>query len=669
MRYAILCRFIIPVTAWCLQHDADYFGPVSKSSKGCNLVSRRYYAEIPDGCTDQKYDQSLSLIELANSGQLLAHTTCVDAADPYHDTCFLEHGAPDSLSRLDRWRKRNQLRQSYELNERDGLQIIDIGGDKGNQSKIDNSGDISRQFTADSESRDTLVNYTTVRCNGATCCDSLHINRSCSWTNLYYISGAFRALVSEGDLDDEDSLVVSIGIRRPAQWEDRLPTAWLPSIERFATPDHLACFLDDARPAPRPGVHLLFARSSPFNFGHAVLDDLYAVWLALLTLSPGGRPPIGPLTGIVLPVSDKDSCCGPGPPGSHAPGDAAGRAACCRAERAIAAFLGAPLEFVAAWPAAAAYRFEAAVAGVGQMGMMTPTRDYRLPGAGWPSAPLRRFRDRFYAAHGLPPPVAGPRGGGSDGGKQGLRVLLVPNKRDYGDALDPAAMGAVLLAAQERGGGGGGGGGGAVVSLLDFGAPLADQLRALGACDVLVTGVGTGATVAFLLRDGAAGVNLGTDEFIGTASFNSDEPVIAAADWTRWAFAQPHARASAVAIAQLVLATAAAAAAGGGGGGRAADDDPGKNLSPVGRVAAGYFRVDAAAWAAYVGAGSAAGRPDVECLNGVTRAELLVCERGPWAAAAAAGGGGCADLDRLALRRLRAAHGVECGPPPPPALA
>ena len=70
------------------------------------------------------------------------------------------------------------------------------------------------------------------------------------------------------------------------------------------------------------------------------------------------------------------------------------------------------------------------------MGFMTPTRDYRLPGAGWPGAPLRRFRDRLYVAHGLPPPTVTAAEKAAAAGN-GPRVLLVPNKRDYGDALDP----------------------------------------------------------------------------------------------------------------------------------------------------------------------------------------------------------------------------------------
>ena len=201
----------------------------------------------------------------------------------------------------------------------------------------------------------------------------------------------------------------------------------------------------------------------------------------------------------------------------------------------------------------------------------------------------------------------------------------------------------------------------AAVEALDFGAPLAAQLRALRRCGVLVTGVGTGATAAFLLPDGAAAVNLGTDEVVGAASYHSDEPIFAAMDWARWTYAPAADRRSAAAVARLVIA---AAGSDGRGGAAAAAD----NRSPVGRAVAAYFRADAAAWAAFVGAGRAFSRHDLECLSGVTRAERLLCEHWPWSPVAD-GGTGCADLDRALLRRLRAEHGVECGPPPPPPAA
>ena len=83
--------------------------------------------------------------------------------------------------------------------------------------------------TDDTTSSSLLGGDTRVQCNGAPCCDSLYINRSCLWTNLYYIEGEFWALVLDGTPDnpDSESCTFSVGIRRPVQWEAQLPTAWV----------------------------------------------------------------------------------------------------------------------------------------------------------------------------------------------------------------------------------------------------------------------------------------------------------------------------------------------------------------------------------------------------------------------------------------------------------
>jgi hypothetical protein len=54
----------------------------------------------------------------------------------------------------------------------------------------------------------------------------IYLNRSFVWNNLYYIYGDFRALYLEGQGADPEleSTVVSVGIRRPIQFEERFPT-------------------------------------------------------------------------------------------------------------------------------------------------------------------------------------------------------------------------------------------------------------------------------------------------------------------------------------------------------------------------------------------------------------------------------------------------------------
>ena len=70
-------------------------------------------------------------------------------------------------------------------------------------------------------------------------------------------------------------------------------------IKRFASADDLASFLEDAQPEPRPGTHLLLARTNPFNFGHAPFLPEFRGWFrvdigimirTIISIKGGGSP-------------------------------------------------------------------------------------------------------------------------------------------------------------------------------------------------------------------------------------------------------------------------------------------------------------------------------------------------------------------------------------------
>ena len=63
--------------------------------------------------------------------------------------------------------------------------------------------DNQEQGAADSATTDVV-------CDGGDCCDSLFINRSCMWRNLYFLDGEFRALLVRGEVLPTDEKKIEI---------------------------------------------------------------------------------------------------------------------------------------------------------------------------------------------------------------------------------------------------------------------------------------------------------------------------------------------------------------------------------------------------------------------------------------------------------------------------
>jgi hypothetical protein len=315
---------------------------------------------------------------------------------------------------------------------------------------------------------------TRVACDGGACCDGLYINRSCAWTNLYFYEKTFHALVLNASALSYDLHAVASGIRQFPQQLSVHPV-FFPSITAFDNEEALAAFT--SRFKPLTGPHIIISGGAHFNPAHAILDEVYSAWLCACKFNLDAER----LVALSLDTGLTDSA-----DPTHV--------------GISRTFLG-DLLFVRDWGPDAAFRFDLALAGVGQMGLSTPGSDYVMPGRRFDA--LRKMRNRFYRAYGHPPPLAR-----ASSRRQGpLSVLLVPNRRPSHGILTPDMI--PLLSAA-----------GFQALYLDFGQlSYGERLPLFREADIMVTGVGTGAMNAVFLSDGAVIVNLGTTERSGSLSF------------------------------------------------------------------------------------------------------------------------------------------------------
>lgn len=455
------------------------------------------------------------------------------------------------------------------------------------------------------------LQWTRVRCDDGQCCSSLFINRTCMYSNLYYSERRFRAVLDRlgnwGDYTFDTSAVAS-GLR---------PHAIHPFF--FPEPAVWDVNLSNKQHEYRPGTFLVFTGGPHGNWAHAMLDNLYSIWLAAckfgLDLAMEGD-----FTGIVLdtiPTPQENPII-----------------------EQFRTFLGG-LEFEREWPGGAAYKFQRVVAGTGQMGLVTPGTDYVLPGRKFNA--LQKMRDRFYYRYGL----ALPRATVSSlelrsVGQERLRVMFVPNRRDYGGILDidGSKMHDLVWSRPWY-----------AYRYLDWGLPFHDRLHVIREADIAVTGVGTGACNLFLLSDGAVIVNLGTSERTGFMGFQ-EEFLFAAMYWVRMVYPtyEQYARMSQDTAMELIDA------------GRdviLSDFDTTQavdgrvNFSPVGRAASEYLQEDLRTWSAFVG--NFVQDPvvgyDEQCLNFF---EKIICRTGPW------GSERCSPVNASRIEGLMQLYGIRC---------
>lgn len=320
---------------------------------------------------------------------------------------------------------------------------------------------------------------TRVVCDNGSCCDGIYINRSCAWTNLYFYQKHFYAfLVNSSSIDYKNHAVAS-GIRQFPQQLNVHPV-FMPSIKLFERAEALNAFSVSFQSPTKQEqvVHLIFSGGGHGNPAHAILDEVYSLWLCVckfklentsrlvaISLDTG-------LTDYADPVNVEISRM----------------------------FLG-DMIFVKHMDPGAAYRFDLVLAGVGQMGLSTPGTDYVTPGRSFDA--LKKLRNRFFRVYGHPPPIVRASSYRLDP----LFVLLIPNRRGSNGVLSQNMVSLVSTA-------------GFQTAYLDFNqVSYKDRLLLYRQTDIMVTGVGTGATNGVFLSDGAVLINLGTTERSGSLSF------------------------------------------------------------------------------------------------------------------------------------------------------
>ena len=446
---------------------------------------------------------------------------------------------------------------------------------------------VSEQDTA------PMYDFTSVVCDKGDCCDGYFINRSCVWRALYYFGGLFHAVSNHPGQFSPHLHMVASGIRPHVHHPFFFP--------EISSTVHVNATM-------MRGTFLMLSGGPHGNFAHAMLDEMYSIWLAARKFGFGG--------------------------------DDAESLACVILSTGLTPDFPAILQifntvlggcmFQKDWPISAAYVFERVVVGAGQMGLSTPGTDYVMPGRQLDA--LRRLRARFYSRYAVLAPVA--RGSSKENRSQRMVVLAVPNRRPSNGVLDRTWGSSVEAAGFE-------------FAFLDWSLSFGARLELLRRTDVAVTGVGTGACNLFLLADGSVIVNLGATERSGSLSFQ-EEYLFAAMYWVRLVYPtyeQFRTMGPAVAV-ELVHA-----------GVRSILDDfdaspvaPGEqNLSPIGRAAAEFFSQDVGSWSLFVARYQ--DRP-IECMN---MAERVLCEVGPWQAAAT-----CGSPNRTELGRLRGKYGLCC---------
>lgn len=343
-----------------------------------------------------------------------------------------------------------------------------------------------KQFNANTASYAIKVdNYsraafeTQVVCDTGSCCDGIYINRSCAWTNLYFYQKQFYAFVVNSSSISYDLHAVASGIRQFPQQKNVHPV-FFPSIKVFESAVALNGFSTSFQSMTKhkPAVHLILSGGGHGNPAHAILDEVYSLWLCVCKFK---LETAAHFVAISLDTGLTDG------------------ANLVNVE--ISRLFFGDMVFVKHMDPSPAYRFDLALAGVGQMGLSTPGMDYVTPGRSFDA--LKKLRNRFFHVYGHPPPIIRASSRRSDP----LFVLLVPNKRDYNGILSQDMLPLVSTAGYET-------------AYLDFDQlSYGERLLVYHRTDIMVTGVGTGATNGVFLSDGAVLVNLGTTERSGFLSF------------------------------------------------------------------------------------------------------------------------------------------------------
>lgn len=391
------------------------------------------------------------------------------------------------------------------------------------------------------------------------------------------------------------------------------------------------------------GTSLWLSRGAGFNIGHALLDELFSVYMSCLKLgvcrelaysvTPTLRP-------VVMPGSLQMDLG-------------------LRPESVIARFCGHPVVSSKHFDGSIMYQFESMIVGHGHLGMSSIDRNYCSPGQrsrGYSVDAMKSFRNRMYAAYSVaaptvvpawrdaPPPTihnstASPPSKSElfspTAWQRKLRVLVIANKRTFYPDLRQATE--LLQSA------------GLDARLVEFPLPFQRQLEMLREADIVLSGVGTSLLAAVFLSDGATVVNLGTSEKSCAWSY-MEEFLLCGTDWVRIVYN----RVPNFAVRHVfALFEEAAANYNMTARGRFALPVPiEQSLSPIGRAVREYFQHDIRMWLALVG-DSIPGGGDA-CLGW---GERFVCS--PWQFEAH----GCIPhgaINMAVLAALRQKHNIQC---------
>lgn len=321
----------------------------------------------------------------------------------------------------------------------------------------------------------------------------------------------------------------------------------------------------------KTGTYLFLTRSTPFNWGHTVLDDLLPIYHSLLE----HNFPHNLSFTIVNHVFDRPSA------------DSTSN------EEILKIFSGNDLQWSGFYPQDVWICFEKFIVGSSQKGARSVNKNYQINGE--KLGLLHFFRNRFYERYNLTAPMTRNSSLGNRAINTTLNAIFIVNKRDLGsiDAHVQAINGGVRA------------------SKVDLShIPFAQQLVIFRTTDIYISGVGTAITACFLLPDGAIVINLGGHHIRSHTQSKIigywEENIAGSLNWVRTLFYNISARRNNGILANEISNLVAQAE-------KLIRSNysipvqefyaPGLiNLSPVGRVVAEYFSTDERAWGVLTGA-------------------------------------------------------------------
>ena len=401
------------------------------------------------------------------------------------------------------------------------------------------------------------------------CCTGPVQDRSCVFTNLYFFNGEFYILANAENTPKNESIRTLTYSRNPRRKEPAVLATDFQWVRGLFQPKMTTVLGPNT--TTKTGTYLFLTRSTPFNWGHTVLDDLLPIYHSLLE----HNFPHNLSFAIVNHMFDRPSS------------DSASN------EEILKVFSGNEMQWLGLYPQDIWICFEKFIVGSGQKGARSVNKNYQINGEKLNL--LNFFRNRFYERYNYTAPIPRSSSLGTRAKNATLSAIFIVNKRDLGsiDAHVQAINGGVRA------------------SKVDLSRiPFAQQLLVFRTTDIYISGVGTAITACFLLPDGAIVINLGGHHIRSHAQSKIigywEENIAGSINWVRSLFYNmivrrnngilAHEISSLVAQAEDLI--------------RSNFSIPVQdlyapvfiNLSPVGRVVAEYFSKDEKAWGVLTGA-------------------------------------------------------------------